>query len=214
MSNILCLETSIGKCSVALMSNSCEDYIEAEDHFVQSEKLFVLITQLLKRNNISFKDLDIIACTLGPGSFTGIRIGIAAVQGMHKVLTQVKLLAVSSLEVMVSSLNFPASGAQKILPVLNASSGELYTQEFDLYGNALSPIFVFSQQELEQNLSNSLLVTEQSSFKHPQGYPVEITAKNLLKKIKQIISQGQESEYSKLEPLYIKEPNITYAAAS
>jgi len=209
--NILCIETSIGKCSVALLCNGCENYVETKKNFVQSEQLFALVKKVLNRTNLDFKNLDVIACSLGPGSFTGIRIGIAAVQGMQKVLTNVKLLGVPTLELMVSALQFPIV-EKKILTVLNASSGELYAQEFDSHGTPLGSIDVLSQQVLQDKLEDTLIVSEQSSFVYDQGRVVNITARDLLQKVKKIISDGKESSYENLLPIYVKEPNITSKA--
>ena len=208
MSNILCIETSIGKCSVAFKHNDSEDYIEVKERSMQSEQLFVLIKKILKRNNLGFEDLNIIGCTLGPGSFTGVRIGLAAVCGIQKVLTDIRLLGVSTLEVIASTLRFPIV-EKKLLVVLNAYGGDLYAQEFDSDGNPLGSIYLISQQALRDKLEDTLLVTEQSSFNHEQSFVVNLTAQDLLKKIHRIILEGKESLYEELLPMYIKGPNIT-----
>ena len=208
MSSILCVETSIGKCSVALKHNNVEDYIEAEAKFVQNEQLFVLIKKLLERNQCDFKDLAILCCTVGPGSFTGIRIGLAAIKGMGKILNNTKLLGVSTIELMVSKLQLPVS-EKKIFAVLNATTGDLYAQEFDSHGSLLTNMYLLSQESLKSNCEDALLLTEQSSFICDYGVKVNITAKDLLKYVDKIILQKKESSYENLQPMYLKEPNIT-----
>ena len=153
MLNVLCIETCLGKCSVALKHNGVEDYAETKERFAQSEQLFVLIKEVLKRNSIGFENLDIMGCTIGPGSFTGIRIGIAAVKGIQKI-SRTRLLGVSTLEVMVNKIQLPVSES-KILAILSASSQDMYVQEFDSYGNISSPIHLLSHEALQEKSRDS-----------------------------------------------------------
>ncbi|NRA73159.1 MAG: tRNA (adenosine(37)-N6)-threonylcarbamoyltransferase complex dimerization subunit type 1 TsaB [Rickettsiales bacterium] len=208
MPNILCIETSIGKCSVALNYDNAVDHAESEQKFVQSEQLFVLIIDILKKNQCSFKDIDVMSCTIGPGSFTGIRIGLAAIYGMKKVLNNVQLLGVSTLELMVRKLNFSVS-EKKILAVLNATSGDLYAQEFNSSGKSLGVAYLISQESLlSEHADNTLLLTESSSFSCEHSVKVDITAQDLLKYVSEVISNGKESLYENLQPMYLKEPNV------
>jgi tRNA threonylcarbamoyladenosine biosynthesis protein TsaB len=213
MPNILCVETSIGKCSVALKLGDLEDYMEAEKKFMQSELLFPLMQQLLARNQIDYKNIDFLACSLGPGSFTGVRIGVAAIRGVHKILPQIQLLGVSTLELMVSSLQLPVT-QEKILAVLNASVGDLYAQEFNPQGTVLGPIYSLPEKELEEKRHNSLLVTEETSFRSHIEHSVNLTARTLLHKIEKIIQESKQESYKNIWPLYIKSPNITAPSAS
>lgn len=203
MPNILCIETAIGKCSVALN----DDFLEADKLFMQSELLLPLIEEILARNNIGYKDLDVIACSLGPGSFTGIRIGIAAIRGVNKVFPNIKLLGVSTLELMVNELSLPSDN--KILAILTASGGDLYAQDFDKDGGKLGDIYSLPERDLETKRKGRLLVTEQSSFNHSDSLSVSISAKSILNKVRRIISEGKQEAYQNIWPIYVKEPNVT-----
>lgn len=206
MLNVLSIETSIGKCSVALSGGAFEDYLEADKQFVQSEQLFPLIEELLKRNSLDYKDLNVIACSLGPGSFTGVRIGIAAARGINKVFQNIKLLGVSTLELMVSELQLPVA-EKKLLAVLGASGGDLYAQDFNSNGIALGQIYLLPQKDLES--LDAMLITDKASFSHARGFAVNLTALSVLNRIKQIIAEGKEEAYQNFWPIYTKEPNIT-----
>jgi tRNA threonylcarbamoyladenosine biosynthesis protein TsaB len=208
MPNILCIETSIGKCSVSLKHGESQDYIEADKKFMQSELLLPLMQQLLKRNNIDYKDLDILACSLGPGSFTGIRIGIAAARGIKKIFPNIELLGVATLELMISELQFPVT-QKKILAVLNASAGDLYAGEFDSYGIVLKVMHSLPQASLESKDESTLLVTEETSFQHSGSFSINLTAKTLLNKIEKIISEKKQDDYKNIWPLYVREPSVT-----
>jgi tRNA threonylcarbamoyladenosine biosynthesis protein TsaB len=100
---ILHLETSTKICSVALSKNGeLFDFIEtSSDQFVHGEALTVMIDQLLKRNSIDVKSLLAISFSLGPGSYTGLRIGLATAKGLSFGLG-IPFIGVSSLESLVS----------------------------------------------------------------------------------------------------------------
>jgi tRNA threonylcarbamoyladenosine biosynthesis protein TsaB len=100
---ILHLETSTKICSVALSKNGeLFDFIEtSNDQFIHGEALTVMIDQLLKRNLIDIKSLLAISISLGPGSYTGLRIGLATAKGLSFGLG-IPFIGVSSLESLVS----------------------------------------------------------------------------------------------------------------
>jgi len=100
---ILHLETSTKICSVALSKNGeLFDFIEtSSDQFIHGEQLTVMIDQLLKRNSTDIKSLLAISFSLGPGSYTGLRIGLATAKGLSFGLG-IPFIGVSSLESLVS----------------------------------------------------------------------------------------------------------------
>jgi tRNA threonylcarbamoyladenosine biosynthesis protein TsaB len=100
---ILHLETSTKICSVALSKNGEPfDFIEtSSDQFIHGEALTVMIDQLLKRNSIDIKSLLAISISLGPGSYTGLRIGLATAKGLSFGLG-IPFIGVSSLESLIS----------------------------------------------------------------------------------------------------------------
>ena len=85
---ILAIETSSNLCSLALVSmdNDKIKHVAIENYAgikVHNKMLLPGVTKLLKDNNLDLKDLAAISCGVGPGSFTGLRIGCAAVQAWH-----------------------------------------------------------------------------------------------------------------------------------
>lgn len=99
---ILHLETSTKLCSVALSEHGkLIDFIDASgDHFIHGEALTVMITQLLRRNSVKIDLLLGISVSLGPGSYTGLRIGLATAKGLAYGLN-IPCIGVSSLESLV-----------------------------------------------------------------------------------------------------------------
>ncbi|WP_124978994.1 tRNA (adenosine(37)-N6)-threonylcarbamoyltransferase complex dimerization subunit type 1 TsaB [Nonlabens xiamenensis] len=138
MGLILCVETSSTNCSVALASenggynNDVEvvhvlDLIEDQSEgYSHGERLHVFIEELLQRNGVSTSDLDAIAVSAGPGSYTGLRIGVAAVKGMCYAL-DVPMIAISTLESLTRQSK---SLSAYIIPMLDARRMEVYSAVF------------------------------------------------------------------------------------
>ena len=131
MATILCIETATKNCSVALCVNGNvislqEDNPknEPEKHFSHAEKLQVYITQVLTQANISKNDLDAIAVSKGPGSYTGLRIGVSSAKGLCFAL-DIPLLAISTLH----SLARQVTGSL-VVPMLDARRMEVYSAVF------------------------------------------------------------------------------------
>ena len=126
---ILHIETSTKNCSVALAKNGqliqCKEI--AEEGFSHAEKLHVFIEEILQENQINFKDLSAIAVSQGPGSYTGLRIGVSAVKGLCYAL-QLPMIAIDTLEILARQLSVD-SGI--IIPMLDARRMECYTSIFD-----------------------------------------------------------------------------------
>jgi len=101
--NILALDTSMGACSAAVLCASDETRrlhaLQAEMQRGPTEALMPMVDEVLTEAGIGAGDLDVIAATLGPGSFTGVRIAIAAARGLALV-THAKLYGIDSLTVM------------------------------------------------------------------------------------------------------------------
>ena len=125
---ILNIETSSTNCSVSLSNNNkLIDCLEKDSpNYSHSQKLHSFISELMEKNNISFKDLDAVAVGIGPGSYTGLRIGLSAAKGICYAL-DIPLISVSSLENMVSNIKFEGV----IISTIDARRDEVYSCIFD-----------------------------------------------------------------------------------
>lgn len=100
--NILVTDTSSQALTVAIYTDSFSEVRRTQGKSVQhSEKLVPTVVELCKDANIDTKDLDLLMCTRGPGSFTGLRIGMAAFKGMAFALNK-PIVSVSTLEAYAS----------------------------------------------------------------------------------------------------------------
>ena len=97
---ILCLETATPSCSVALVHNgdvlACEEDPKGQNH---SEKITLFIDSVMKKAGISYDQLDAVAVSMGPGSYTGLRIGVSTAKGICYAVSK-PLIAVETLEAM------------------------------------------------------------------------------------------------------------------
>lgn len=129
MTYILNLETATKNCSVSISQNGqtilCKEMAEAG--YSHAEKLHVFIEECLKESNITFKDLSAIAVSQGPGSYTGLRIGVSAAKGLCFAL-DLPLIAVDTLQVLASKLSI-SEGV--IIPMIDARRMEVYSAIFN-----------------------------------------------------------------------------------
>ncbi len=124
---ILSVDTSSAICSVALLEDTNvlkELYID--DANTHSTKLMPLIDELLNSLNITIKDIDLFACGIGPGSFTGIRIGVSTIKAFADV-TNKPVIGVTSLE----ALAFAVKDDGFICPLIDAKHDNLYFGLFE-----------------------------------------------------------------------------------
>ena len=126
---ILNLETATKNCSVSISQNGqtilCKEMAEAG--YSHAEKLHVFIEDCIKESNISFIDLSAIAVSQGPGSYTGLRIGVSAAKGLCFAL-DLPLIAVDTLQVLASKLSI-SDGV--IIPMIDARRMEVYSAIFN-----------------------------------------------------------------------------------
>ena len=99
MALILHIETATKTCSVALSRNGKLICLKEEhsEKYIHSERLTVYIKQLFENTGISFKDLDAISLSSGPGSYTGLRIGSSTAKGFCFALN-IPLISIPTLE--------------------------------------------------------------------------------------------------------------------
>ena len=154
MAIILCLETATTNCSVALCEEGNlialkEDNSKGYSH---AEKLHVFIDEILKENNLKIDNLDAIAISKGPGSYTGLRIGVSAAKGLC-FAQDIPLISVPTLTALAKQVN-PKEGEQ-IIPMLDARRMEVYSAVFDSAFNQIreTKAQVLSEESFQEELA-------------------------------------------------------------
>ncbi|MDV7392551.1 tRNA (adenosine(37)-N6)-threonylcarbamoyltransferase complex dimerization subunit type 1 TsaB, partial [Arthrospira platensis SPKY1] len=97
------------------------EIVRNEGSFQHAEKLHPLIQELLVSQNITSKDLDAIAISFGPGSYTGLRIGISAAKGLAYAL-QIPLITIDTLQILCKSIHVNTG---VIIPMMDARRMEV-----------------------------------------------------------------------------------------
>lgn len=124
---ILSIDTSSSICSVAILEDdNLIDEINFNDGRTHSENLMPLIDTVLKRNSLDIKDIELISCSVGPGSFTGIRIGVATIKPIAEVLN-IKVASVTSLEILARHIE----NSETIVSLIDARNNQVYCGIFD-----------------------------------------------------------------------------------
>jgi tRNA threonylcarbamoyladenosine biosynthesis protein TsaB len=147
MAVILILETSTDVCSVALMKDGhIIDIIESKDGQNHARLVTVFADSLMERNNIKPIDLVAVAVSKGPGSYTGLRIGISTAKGICYA-SRIPLIGIGTLEamsdyVMSSRIKYSISEDKPCIycPMIDARRMEVYTMLLDENGNVLKAV--------------------------------------------------------------------------
>lgn len=150
---ILAIDSSTGSCSVALWkSNKIIAYVEEFDGTKQAKHLIPMVEKALSEAGILYSDLSEIACTIGPGGFTGIRIGLATARAIG-FAANIPVLGFSGLEVM-------AFGAREnlVTAIINAGKGEVVYQLFNKNLDPLCEPTLATLEVAKNSADNSIIV--------------------------------------------------------
>jgi tRNA threonylcarbamoyladenosine biosynthesis protein TsaB len=142
MSLILQLETATTSCSVALALNGNVIALrELNERNAHASHITLFIEQVLSESGKTMADLSAVAVSKGPGSYTGLRIGVSTAKGLCYAL-DIPLIAVNTLEAMASNMIKSGKFDSSILfcPMIDARRMEVYTAIFDSTGNEISAI--------------------------------------------------------------------------
>lgn len=228
---ILALDTSTEACSVALcyQDNIYSDFtLSNRDH---AQQILPMIDRLLKQANCQLNQIDAIAFAQGPGSFTGIRIGVAIAQGLGFGLNK-PLIPVSTLLILAQGA-YRLTGKTHVLSAIDARMNEIYFGAFSLGENetwhsiipacVIAPELAFAQLQLtkeliqEDRLNSPFWAYAGTGFEtYPNINPNQAIHKksdialllpesqDLLTLAKQAYKQGQFTDAENAEPLYLR----------
>jgi len=214
MAYILNIETSTKNCSVAVAKNGemivCREI--AEMGYSHAEKLHVFIEEILLEANLKFSDLNAIAVSQGPGSYTGLRIGVSTAKGLCYGL-DIPLIAVDTLEVLASQI---AIEEGVIVPMIDARRMEVYSAIFDknhqkIRDTKAEILTEESFSDLNQTVyfvgdssqkAKTLLQKDNFIFSDDVIYP---SAKQMIKKSYILFTNNRFEDVAYFEPFYLKD---------
>lgn len=133
---ILSIDTASNLCTVAVLENKCcLSELIVDDARNHSEKIMPVIEQVLKETNLNLYDIDLIVCDKGPGSFTGIRIGVGTVLAFRDSLN-INCIGISSLETLAYNTNMDGL----VCSLIDAKNDNVYYGLFKFENNEISQI--------------------------------------------------------------------------
>ncbi|GEQ85295.1 tRNA (adenosine(37)-N6)-threonylcarbamoyltransferase complex dimerization subunit type 1 TsaB [Patiriisocius marinistellae] len=219
MATILCIETATTNCSVALSVNGSVIALQEDNpqnkegkKFSHAEKLHTYIGNVLDKASISKNEIDAIAVSKGPGSYTGLRIGVSAAKGLCYSL-DVPLIAVSTLQSLAMQVNDNST----IVTMLDARRMEVYSAIFssnkELLRETEAQIIDENSFETYLSLGNVTFIGDGvAKFKEICNHPNAIYRQDSLPSAKEM-AQLAETKHKKndtvdvayFEPYYLKD---------
>ena len=215
--NVLAFDTCMAACSAALIRGQEPPLIRSERmERGHSEALFPMVAALMREAGLAFTDLDRIAVTRGPGSFTGVRAGIAAARGFA-LGCGAAIVTATSLEAMARGCAGLLAEAERrggFLIAHDARRGELYVQLFDAAGRAVSEAALASPQDaallardagLAAGSGARLLATEAERL----GFAVSARFPDLLPQAVHLaeLALERQPDGGPVSPLYLRAPD-------
>ena len=138
---ILQIETATSSCSVALAKDGQLVALkEINERNIHAEVITLFIRELLERTGATFQNLDAIAVSSGPGSYTGLRIGVSTAKGLCYALDK-PLIAIETLEAMAFGVidSGEIAGYDLLCPMIDARRMEVFTAVFSNKGERVTP---------------------------------------------------------------------------
>ncbi len=224
MALILCIETGTDICSVGIARDgeliSLRESDEGRDH---ARQVAVFVDELLEEMGLQPDELDAIAVGKGPGSYTGLRIGVSFAKGLAYGLGK-PLLAVGSLDALteVAREDYEAGildvdGWEEavLCPMVDARRMEVYTQRFDSRGNALSEVsaeVIDAESFAAERVSERPFVIFGNGAKKCEEVlsgaiwvPVAPSARGLVRLAEEAFTAGRFEDIAYFEPFYLKD---------
>lgn len=192
MAVILAIDSSVGVSSVAIwQAGNIVSYLENKESSMQSARLMPLVEACLQAAKLPYSSLTHVAATVGPGSFTGIRIGLAAARGIAYAAS-IPCLGFTTLEVM------HAAGAE--LCIINAGKGEVFYQ---YHGKEKTEPAIGYLPEI---LSNYPSATIASSVALPAGYQTPAITHPRADALARLAATNPDRAHEAV-PFYIRPPD-------
>jgi len=218
MSYILNIETATKNCSVSVGHNGKTVALKelSEAQFNHAEKLQTFIDEVLKISGITLKELNAVAVSKGPGSYTGLRIGVSSAKGFCYAL-DIPLISVDTLELLVHQLEVNDGF---LVPMIDARRMEVFTRIFDAEKNAVGkPYALIVETDSFDSLKGTIhlmgdgaakckeILNEERFLYHDEIIFPSAQEMSLLSFQKYIKSDFEDTAY--FEPYYLKDFMLT-----
>ncbi len=215
MATVLNIETATTNCSVSIgKDGTLIDLLEDNNHaYSHAERLHVYINTILERNNLTGKDIDAVAVSKGPGSYTGLRIGVSAAKGLC-FAWDVPLISVPTLTSLAHQVTHKEVF---IVSMLDARRMEVYAAVFDSEKNQLqdTQAVILTPNSYQNYLDEGnvcFIGSGVSKFKEICNHPNALFLEGAMPSAKQMVSLSNTAykisnteDVAYFEPYYLKE---------
>lgn len=214
---ILAIETSTRLCSVAIGRDGAlmaERNVESE-RMQHAESINVFIDEVLREAGAEMRELDAVAVGIGPGSYTGLRIGLSAAKGLCHALG-IPIVGIGTLDVL-----YEASGVKESRsnPMIDARRMEVFTAPYDAKGHAMAEVEAVVLDDAWAEISGSITVFGDGADKAAELWPrhpavqhisgVRPWARAMLRMAEARLQDAQVDDLAYLVPAYGKEARVT-----
>ena len=204
---LLAIDTAGGDCSAAVYDSETGVLLGAVTETIgtgHAEKLMAMIDGALEAAGLPLEAVERIAVTVGPGSFTGIRVGVSAARGLALALG-IAAVGISTLQVLAATAPRDSAG-RPVLAAMDAKRGEIYAQLFSADGKPLTDAEALTVEAVNQLLSETKAVVVGSAMalladgdvvRQPDRFPIGVVAR-----------LGADAEPAgRPKPLYLRGPD-------
>lgn len=208
----LALDTANDRVAVALAGDGRETVRAEAISRGHAERLFPLIDELFAEAGRTVGDLGRIAVNIGPGSFTGIRIAVAAARGLGVALN-VPVVGIDALRLIAASLGEPATGP--VLSAIDARRGEVYAGLYGPKGEVIEPPFAAEAEEVLARVgdravimagSGAAILSHQAAVSGRRVLPIDaMTGTNPLALAR--LGAAADPALAPARPLYLRAPD-------
>lgn len=219
MINILNLETSALACSVSIGQDGQTLVTKTSaGEWKHSREITLLIQDCLNESALNFDQINAIAISGGPGSYTGLRVGASAAKGICYA-KNIKLIAVNTLEIIAHPYLAQISEDGFVIPLIDARRDEVY---YNVYSNKLEPQvetinLILDETSFDDYASKSVIICGDGAEKavslinKPQFeyFPSKSLAENMSKLSNDKYLSETFEDIAYYSPFYLKLPNIT-----
>lgn len=155
--NILVLDSAGAGCSVGVLAAGQRFVISERMAGGQAERLMPMVEAVIRDAGLSYSDIDAIVTTVGPGAFTGIRIGVSAAKGLGLALDR-PVYGLSSLQALALQFVTEKKPENGVAVILETKRADLYFQQFTASGLALSEPVALMASEMVKKINQDFFI--------------------------------------------------------
>lgn len=220
MAIILNIETSSPVCSVCLAKDGkmlgMKETSEEKSH---ASLLTVFVNELLDENNLKITDLDAVSVSEGPGSYTGLRIGVSTAKGICFGIDK-PLIAISTLDALAYAVSKNISEKVLLCPMIDARRMEIYTTFYNSKAERISeimPVIVDENSFLDELKNNKIVMFGSGAEKCKSVFKTNVEFIDNITPSSSCMCQLSEKAFKEnkfvdvayFEPFYLKEFMVT-----